>query len=104
MGTLRYGGHAIPMNDRTLLHVQIIVGAKLRHGESTFLSWRPKTGETRRSSIWVSPGIPMAFLFDGSHLGSVNRAWLEAMSASGSTGVDLQIMEEVELQGHLQPA
>lgn len=94
MGTLFYADQAIEMDDRTLAHLKIAVVTKLRRGESFTLSWRHTEREADgRSTIWLSPSIPLRFTFDTAEHIQLNRAWLEelAQSASSSSGITLTV-------------
>jgi hypothetical protein len=92
MGKLTYGdsGIQIDIDDRSMMHLQIVIGTKLRRGESFFFSWGddPQLG-TGRTSLWMDPSIPLFFKFFGSKASSVNREWIAALtdSANGSQGL-----------------
>lgn len=90
MGTLTYDGVNIDIDDRTLLHLQIVIVKKLRRGESFLMSWRDahEVGDGR-SAIWLHPSIPLHFKFHGSRIPTVNEDWLARLldSADGSRGL-----------------
>ena len=95
MGILHYGDRDLPMDDRVLAHLQIVIGMKLRRGENFFVSWRkPSAVGGGRNSVWIDNGIPILCEFDGSRPPSVNREWIETLSASASTNFGLQVTEE----------
>ncbi len=54
MGSMTYDGMVVHMEDRTLVHLQIVIVNKLRRGESFLMSWRDST-ETGdgHSAIWI---------------------------------------------------
>jgi hypothetical protein len=95
LGTLHYGARDLPLDDRTLAHLQIVIGMKLRRGENFFVNWR-NTGASGggRNSIWIDNGIPIWCEFDGSKLPTINREWVETLASSASTNFGLQITEE----------
>ena len=66
MGTFTYGqlGQGSVIDDRMLLHLQVVIVTKLRRGER-FL-FRCDMDEHIRSaeSYWMSPDIPLRFAFD----------------------------------------
>lgn len=68
-------------DDRTLAHLKIAIAAKLRLQESFLLSWvvAPDHG-SGRVSIWISPAVPIQFLFHESRPPQLNRKWLEALA------------------------
>lgn len=95
MGQILYGGsQAVTIEDRSLAHLQVVISTKLRRGESFTLSWRHTEREADgRSTIWLSPSIPLRFTFDTAEHIQLNRAWLEelAQSASSSSGITLTV-------------
>jgi hypothetical protein len=97
LGSLIYAnaGIEIEFDDRLLTHVQLVMGAKLRRGESFFFTWRddPSVGDGR-SAIWVEPSIPMYFKYSGGRQPTINREWLELLTASANSGQGLQIVPE----------
>jgi hypothetical protein len=97
MGKLLYGSSAIEIefDDRALTHLQIVIAAKLRRKESFFFSWRddPAVGDGR-SSIWLDSSIPLYFKFAGGRIPSVNREWLDVLTASSNGSGGLQFSEE----------
>ena len=68
MGKLLYGTPPteVDFDDRVLVHLQIVIGAKLRRGESFFFSWKNdvQVGDGR-TSIWMDAAIPLAFKYSG---------------------------------------
>jgi hypothetical protein len=97
MGKLLYGtsGIEIEFDDRTLTHLQIVIAAKLRRKESFFFSWKddPAIGDGR-SSIWLDSSIPLYFKFAGGRVPSINREWLDILTASSNGSGGLQFTEE----------
>lgn len=94
MGTLYYGGTAMPMHidDRTLTHLKVVISSKLRRGESFTVSWEhPADDEHARTSLWMHPSIPLRFEFDTTERIALDREWLEelATAAHSATGVVL---------------
>ena len=90
MGTLLYGtpGVSVEFPDRALWHLQIVITAKLRRGESFNLSWNDAvdTG-SGRSSIWISPASSLFYRYFGSKVPTTNRNWVnELMISANSPG------------------
>ena len=95
MGRLVYGTTIYELDDRVLAHLQVVVTMKLRRGENFMVSWRnPDSRGSGRQSIWVDNGVPISFEFEGSRIPSVNREWVEALSASAATNFGLQLTDE----------
>lgn len=82
MGTLRYGpaGSSYFFEDRTLSHLKIAIAIKLRRDESFLVNWRnPREVGFGRVSLWVSPAIPLAFIFDDPRPPILNETWIQAL-------------------------
>ena len=104
MGTLHYGGHTFPMDDRVLVHLQVVMAMKLRRGENFFVLWRNSVGAGGgRNAIWIDNGVPIFCEYEGSRLPSINRDWVESLAASASTNFGLQITEEGTIIGLNSP-
>lgn len=97
MGTLYYGDARTPIeiDDRALAHVKFVILSKLRRNEGFGFSWTKGLGEgSGRSTIWLSPSIPLQFDFNGNRAPSLNRAWLEALTQQAATSGGLTLVEE----------
>lgn len=96
MGKLTYDSSlTVDFDDRTLAHLQLVIGAKLRRNEAFYFSWRDDDAiGDGRSIIWLHPTIPLAFKFFGSRPPSVNREWIDALMLTANTPAGLQIIEE----------
>lgn len=96
MGRFRYGdGLVVDFDDRLLAHLQLVIGAKIRRGESFYFSWRddPGVGDGR-TSVWVHPAVPMSFKFYGSRMPGINRAWIDALTTTANAPMGLQVVPE----------
>jgi hypothetical protein len=92
MGILFYGGNETPLrfDDDTLAHLKVVIATKLRRGESFTLSWRHADDDPRgRTTLWLSPAIPLRFQFDSAEQNVLSREWLQelANSANSSAGI-----------------
>jgi hypothetical protein len=97
MGKLIYARSELEIDiaDRALLHLQLVIGAKLRRGESFFFSWKEDVAVgSGRSSIWLTPALPLYFRFFDSKQGPVNKQWIELLAASSNSGQGLVYTEE----------
>jgi hypothetical protein len=97
LGTLFYGSdrHAIDLDDRTLAHLQLAIVTKLRRHESFSLTWRDdQLSGQGRSVIWVHESIPLHFVYAGSRMAAVNRAWVAELLDSASTTVGMRLGPE----------
>lgn len=97
MGTLHYGleNFTIDIDDRTLVHLQYVIVAKLRRSEGFAFIWnRPSDAGSGRTVLWLAPGVPLRFEFHGSRLPNLNRGWLELLTQSSMSAAGLQVMAE----------
>ncbi|WJL96732.1 ATP-dependent DNA ligase [Microbacterium sp. ET2] len=98
MGTLTYDSKlTVALDDRVLAHLQAVVWSKLRRGEQFSFTWTdPTRNGMGRTSVWLSPNIPVAFEYFGSRMPKLNPAWLEALSKSANSPGGLMIVPEPE--------
>jgi hypothetical protein len=97
MGTLLYGnsGIVVSFDDRALMHLQIVITAKLRRGESFIFSWSDAIDVgSGRSSIWIDPSSTLYYRYFGSRIPVINREWIEALMASANSGSGLLFTAE----------
>lgn len=96
MGKLAYDNSlTVDFDDRLLAHLQIVIGLKLRRGESFYFSWRDdqRVGDGR-TSIWLSPDIPLVYKYYGSRQPSINRNWLHRLEVAANTTMGLHVLPE----------
>jgi len=100
MGKLIYAASTeIVFDDRVLAHLQLVIGLKLRRGESFFFSWRDEQGiGDGRSTIWLHPAIPLVFRYNGGRMPKINREWLDALTNSSNSSQGLQLVDEDEIR------
>jgi hypothetical protein len=103
MGTLIYGaGSRYEFGDRVLSHLKIAITSKLRMHEGFLVSWsQPVEQGSGRVSLWLSPAIPVQYLFDATKPPTLNRVWLDAMLLSASSPRGLIVMAEEEAESFL---
>jgi len=96
MGTLTYDSTTrADFEDRLLAHLQIVIGAKLRRGESFYFSWADDSSVGNgRSSIWLHPSIPLFYKFFGSKQPAINPAWVERMTMLANSSAGLRVVPE----------
>ncbi len=100
MGTLNYGPSvSIPIDDRTLAHLQMVLVAKLRRQESFAFHWTGNgLGSAPRGMIWISPTSQLSLQFDGDQQHSINREWVEQLMQLSHTAAGLRVLPEPETQ------
>lgn len=101
MGTLIYGPTAreIRIDDRVLAHLQVVIIAKLRRGESFAFTWEKSADDgSGHNTVWVHPSIAIEFAFLGSRRIPLNRAWVEDLMRTANTSSGLELVAEPD--GH----
>ena len=96
MGKLTYDSTlTVDFDDRVLAHLQLVIAAKLRRGESFTFSWRddPAVGDGR-SALWIHPAIPLSFKYAGGRQPSINRAWIEVLMSAANSPSGLHLIPE----------
>lgn len=96
MGRFTYDGSTkVEIEDRTLAHVQVVVGTKLRRGEPFFFTWRDDVSVgDGRTSVWLHPAVPLIYKFYGSRRPSLNAAWVEALMHTANSPAGLHVVPE----------
>ena len=96
VGTFTYNGTlTVDFEDRLLVHLQLVISAKLRRNESFMFSWtKPVSGGGGRTSIWIDKHLPMAFDYDTSQMPSINRGWVDELMETTYRSAGLQIVPE----------
>ncbi len=97
MGTLIYGpgGHEYEIEDRALAHLQLVMLAKLRRGESfPFTWWAERNSGQGRVTMWVFPAQQLQFVYTGGSTPEINRAWVEDLMVAANSGGGLRIVPE----------
>jgi len=85
----------VDFDDRTLAHLQLVIGNKLRRGESFHFTWRDdKSIGEGRTSIWVHPHASLVYKYYGSRPLTINRAWGEALMFTANSPTGLHIVPE----------
>ena len=96
MGKFIYEGTVkVDFDDRVLAHLQVVIGQKLRRGESFHFTWREDTSVgDGRTAVWLHPSAMIVYRYFGSRQPSLNRAWLEALNYTANSSSGLHIVPE----------
>lgn len=85
----------VELDDRTLAHLQVVIGAKLRRKEGFYFSWTDDLAAgSGRSSVWLEPSVPIAFLYRSSERHVLNKKWLEELTVSANQPSGLTLLKE----------
>lgn len=93
MGTMTHGNVSVDFEDRLLAHLQIVVVQRFRRNEPLVMSWldAQSVGDGR-SSLWMTPTLPVYFKFSGSRVPSIDSAWLDLLMQSAESSRGLVVM------------
>jgi len=97
MGTLIYGHGdlSVDFDDRTLAHLQVIIGTKLRRRESFLLSWSEDGQDSeRRTSIWLDSSVPLYFRYSAAKMPDLNHDWVSVLMAGANSAAGLLLVAE----------
>jgi hypothetical protein len=90
MGTLTYDGAVLEFDDRLLTHLHVVIMQKFRRGQSFPMSWLdPLSAGNGRSSVWLTPSLPVFFQFESTRVPPISQLWLDRLmqSADGARGL-----------------
>ncbi len=86
MGTMVHGTVSVDFEDRLLSHLQIVIVQRFRRNESLVMSWLDAVSVgDGRSSLWLTPTLPVYFKFAGSRVPSIDQDWLDRLSESAAS-------------------
>ena len=102
MGRLMYDSTtAVDFDDRTLAHLQIVIGTKLRRKESFSFNWSNSGPDgDRTNSLWIAPDIPLHFKYYGSRQPEINATWIQQLSALSNSSAGLRLIPEPPAENH----
>lgn len=84
-------------DDRLLLHLQTVIGAKLRRSEAFAFTWRNAAGmNDGRTTVWVNSASNLVFKYYSSRGPSLNRRWLAALMYTANSPSGLCTVHEPE--------
>jgi hypothetical protein len=72
--------------DRDLVHLQIVIGSKLRRSESFHFSWRDSNSiGSGRTTAWMHPANSLRFTYFSRAMPAINTLWLRQLSDSANS-------------------
>ncbi len=96
MGTFIYGGGPkVEIEDRALTHLQVVITAKLRRGESFAFSWKedPSIGGGR-TTVWVTSNSNLVYEYRAARGLSINTEWVDALAFTANAPSGLYLVPE----------
>jgi hypothetical protein len=103
MGKLHYGddGLVLDFDDRTLIHLEIVIRSKLRAKQPFCLNWTDWESIVEGPSmLWLCDEVPVTFTYDSDQPPAVNPEWIAAMYATASESGGLLLRREPRAMGH----
>lgn len=83
----------LQVDDRTLMHLKVVIFAKFRRHESFAFSW-DRGGSGGRSSTWLHESVFIRFEFAGDPLTPMNRKWIDDLMVAANSPAGLSIVKE----------
>ena len=96
MGKFIYDGTVkVDFDDRTLAHLQLVIGTKLRRGEPFHFTWKDDTSiGNGRTTVWVHPRSSLVYKYYGSRKPRLNMAWIDALVYTANSPAGLYLVPE----------
>ncbi len=94
MGKFIYDGDVkVDFEDRLLAHLQAVIMAKVRRGESFPFTWKDdiSTGGGR-TTVYIHPNVSLVFKYHGSRTPQLSPAWLHALTYNANSGRGLYVI------------
>ncbi|WP_336643793.1 DUF7882 family protein [Microbacterium sp. MMO-113] len=105
MGTFIYEGHQkAEIEDRALIHLQLVITAKLRRGEPFPFTWREDMSVGGgRTTVWLHEHSSITFKYHGRRQPPINRAWTDALAFTANAPTGLYLTPEPHEGTHFDP-
>jgi hypothetical protein len=85
----------VDIEDRALAHLEHVITAKLRRGESFTFSWKEDLSVgSGRTTVWVHPHSSIVYKFYGGRAPSISPAWLHALAYTAASPRGLYLVPE----------
>jgi len=82
---------AIPLDDRVLAHLQIVIVDKLRRRESFGLNLK---SDGVMVSMWLTCYSPLQFVYEGNRQPRINWRWVDVLAAEAGFSGMLEVLPE----------
>ncbi|MFJ6652349.1 ATP-dependent DNA ligase [Microbacterium sp. NPDC091313] len=96
MGTITFEHSTkVEFEDRLLAHLEHVITARLRRGESFTFTWKEDTSVGGgRTTVWLHPRMHIVYKFHGARKPQLNPAWLHALGQTSYGPDGLYIVPE----------
>ncbi len=106
MGKFIYDGNIkVDFEDRLLAHLQAVIMAKVRRGESFPFTWKDDISiGGGRTTVYIHPNVSMVFKYHGSRNPQLSSSWLHALTYNANSGRGLYVIPEPDDSMHHESA
>lgn len=106
MGKFIYDGNIkVDFEDRLLAHLQAVIMAKVRRGESFPFTWKDDISiGGGRTTVYIHPNVSMVFKYHGSRNPQLSSSWLHALTYNANSGRGLYVIPEPDDATHHESA
>ncbi|RWR15800.1 ATP-dependent DNA ligase [Microbacterium enclense] len=106
MGKFIYDGNIkVDFEDRLLAHLQAVIMAKVRRGESFPFTWKDDISiGGGRTTVYIHPNVSMVFKYHGSRNPQLSSSWLHALTYNANSGRGLYVIPEPDDSAHHESA
>ncbi|MFS0793868.1 ATP-dependent DNA ligase [Microbacterium sp. 1P10AE] len=96
VGKFIYDGDIkVEFEDRLLAHLQAVIMAKVRRGESFPFTWKDDISiGGGRTTVYVHPNVSLVFKYHGSRNPQLSSSWLHALTYNANSGRGLYVIPE----------
>jgi len=96
LGKFLYDGIVkVDFEDRLLAHLHLVIGSKMRRGESFHFSWKDDTSiGDGRTTVWIHPRCSLVYKYYGSRTPALNRASIDALLHAANSPSGLYAIPE----------
>ena len=86
---------SVTLGDELLAHLQAVVGAKFRLQQSFYFSWvYPANSGEGRTTIWLTPSIPVQFIYRNARVPTLDRDRVNELFAQANTPGGMMLIVE----------
>jgi hypothetical protein len=94
----------VEFEDRLLAHLQAVIMAKVRRGESFPFTWKDDISiGGGRTTVYVHPHVSMVFKYHGSRNPQLSNSWLHALTYNANSGRGLYVVPEPDESASREP-
>jgi hypothetical protein len=94
VGALKYEAVTVEFDDVLLTHLHVVIVQQFRHQRSFPMSWLDALNDgDGRSTLWLTPVVPIYFKFVGSKVPEVDPEWIHRLTESSTSSAGLIVTD-----------